>query len=187
MKKILGIVGSPRENGNTHILVKRLLEGARESGAETDIVMLGPLHIRECDGCHVCWKNKPCPKNDDMLNIYTLIAESDAVVFGTPVYWFGPTALMKAMIDRFVYFNSPENRNMVAGKDTAVVVPLEETDPETWAPVVHFFEKSLGYMGMRIAGTVIAPGVDRKGDVLAHPDILAEAFEMGKRLASKTG
>ncbi len=187
MKKILGIVGSPRDHGNTHILVSRLLEGARESGAGTDIVMLGPLRIRECDGCHVCWNGKPCTKKDDMADVYTRIAESDTVVFGTPVYWFGPTALMKMMIDRFVFFNSPDNRTMVAGKDAALVIPLEETDPATWAPVVQFFEQSLGYIGMRIAGTLIAPGVYHKGDVLARPDMLGEAFELGKKLASTTG
>lgn len=184
MRKILGIVGSPRENGNTHILLNRMLEGAREAGAETRIVLLGPLNIRECDGCHVCWMDKTCPKKDDMLEIFELIAESDTVVFGTPVYWYGPTALMKAVIDRFVYFNSPSNRKMVEGKNAAVIVPLEETEPETWTPVIEFFRKSLGYLDIKLIETLIAPGVDRKGDILKHPEKLDAAFKMGARLAS---
>lgn len=67
--KILGVVGSPRKNGNTHILVSRILEGAKVNGAFTDSLFLNNLTIRECDGCHVCWKGKPCTKNDDMNNV----------------------------------------------------------------------------------------------------------------------
>ena len=58
MPKILGIVGSPRKKGNTHILVSKMLEGAEAEGAETDILLLGKLEIRECTGCHACWKGK---------------------------------------------------------------------------------------------------------------------------------
>jgi len=52
MKKILGVVGSPGRNGNTHILVSGIIEGAKESGAETEIIFLNDLNIRECDGCY---------------------------------------------------------------------------------------------------------------------------------------
>jgi multimeric flavodoxin WrbA len=55
MARVLGIVGSPRENGNTHVLVSHILDGAREAGATTEIVLLGDLKIAECDGCHACW------------------------------------------------------------------------------------------------------------------------------------
>jgi len=50
IKKILGVVGSPRKNGNTHILVPRIIEGSKERGAETEIIFLNDLNIRECDG-----------------------------------------------------------------------------------------------------------------------------------------
>ena len=52
---MLGIVGSPRKNGNTHVLVSRILEGARDAGAEAETVLLGDLTVQECDGCHACW------------------------------------------------------------------------------------------------------------------------------------
>ncbi len=182
MKKILGIVGSPRCNGNTHLLVSRVMEGARESGAETETILLGDLHIRECDGCHACWRNHPCSKDDDMNALYSKIMESDHIVFGTPVYWYGPTALMKALVDRFVYFCCPGNRGGIAGKTASLAIPLEETDPETWTPVTEFFRKSLDYLGIPIIGTIIAPGVGEKGAVRNHPEFLREAHELGMRL-----
>lgn len=97
MKTILGVVGSPRRKGNTHILVSRILEGAKKEGAATEIIFLNDLTIRECDGCHVCWKGRKCSKKDDMNNIYPKIIQSDVIIFGTPVYWYGPTALMKGI------------------------------------------------------------------------------------------
>jgi multimeric flavodoxin WrbA len=109
--------------------------------------------------------------------------EADALVFGTPVYWYGPTALMKALIDRFVYFNCPENRVRIAGKPAALVIPLEETDPETWAPVTDFFARSFRYLDVNLAGTVIAPGVGARGEIAEHPEVLQEAYELGKTLA----
>ena len=51
-----------------------------------------------------------------MAEVLPRLAESDALIFGTPVYWYGPTALMKAFLDRFVYFNCPQNRPQMRGK-----------------------------------------------------------------------
>jgi len=183
MKKVIGVVGSPRKKGNTHILVSRILEGAEAEGVQTDIVLLGKLKIRECDGCHACWKDKPCAKRNDMNDLYPKIEESDAIVFGTPVYWYGPTALMKGFIDRFVYFNCPENRTKIKGKRAAIAVPYEEENPKTAKPVVTFFEKSLDYLEMNLIGKIIVPGVSDKGDVLQKEQVLAKAYELGQRLA----
>lgn len=54
-----------------------------------------------------------------MNGFYQKIIDSDILVFGTPVYWYAPTAIMKAFIDRFVYFNCPENREKIRGKNSS--------------------------------------------------------------------
>jgi multimeric flavodoxin WrbA len=183
MAKILAVVGSPRKGGNTDLLVSRIADGAASRNAQVDMVRLGELQIRECDGCHACWTGRPCSKQDDMLALYPKIAASETIVFGTPVYWYGPTALMKGFIDRFVYFNCEANRPMVRGKRAAVAVVLEETQEQTWRPVVEFFEKSLAYLEMKPAGTIIVPGVGRKGEILEQPQRLEEAYRLGAKLA----
>lgn len=183
--RVLGIVGSPRRKGNTHLLVERVLEGAREAGAVTDLVFLDELVIRECDGCHVCWKGKPCSKDDDMNGLHDRIAESDILVLGTPVYWYGPTALMKGFIDRFVYFNCPENRLLLAGKQAILAVPFEEEDPAAADLLVKFFEKSLDYLGIRLAGMVLAPGVTLPGEIRDRKEYLDRGYELGR--AAVTG
>ena len=183
MKKILGVIGSPRRNGNTHILVSRILEGAREHGAETKTIFLHDLDIRECDGCHTCWKGKPCSKKDDMNTVYPAVIESDAIIFGTPLYWYGPTALMKGFIDRFVYFNCPENRKKIKGKAAVIAVPFEEENPQAADLLVSFFEKSLAYLEMNLVARILAPGVGRKGEILQKEKYLSEGFTVGRSLA----
>lgn len=183
MNKILGVVGSPRKKGNTHILVSRILDGAEKKGATTRMLFLNDLNICECDGCHICWKGKRCSKKDDMQEVYPKIIQSDVIIFGTPVYWYGPTALMKCFIDRFVYFNCPQNREKIRGKSAVIAVPFEESNPQTASLLVKFFEKSLKYLEMKLIGKILVPGVSSKGDILRKEDRLEEAFNIGVNLA----
>jgi multimeric flavodoxin WrbA len=90
---------------------------------------------------------------------------------------------MKAFIDRFVYFNCPENRAKIKGKAAATIIPFEDDDLDTARPLVELFKKSFDYLEMRLVGSVVAGGVGEKGDILKKPDRLNEAYELGKRLA----
>lgn len=183
MKQILGIVGSPRINGNTHILVSKILEGAEKWGANGDIVFLNDLEIKECDGCHSCWKGNDCSKCDDMNNLYPKIIESDIIIFGTPVYWYGPSALIKAFLDRFVYFNCPENRSKIKDLLAVLVVPFEEEDYETAEILIRMFEKCFEYLELPSIGKIIVPGVTERGEVSKKKDIMQKCLELGKKLA----
>jgi multimeric flavodoxin WrbA len=208
---VLGVVGSPRTGGNTHLLVSAVLEGAAAvaaadyaaagasseagtaavqaaaigtavAGTRSGILLLGGMTIRECNGCHVCWRGEPCPMNDDMNGVYPRIEGGDILVFGTPVYWYGPSALMKAFIDRFVYFNCRENRKKISGKRAVIVVPFEEKDPETARPVVDFFERCFRYLEVDLAARVLAPGVTLRGEVSSRADLMEEARLAGRSL-----
>jgi multimeric flavodoxin WrbA len=183
MKKILAVVGSPRTNGNTHILVSKIAEGARAKDAEVDVLLLGDFTIKECDGCHVCWKMEECIKNDDMQTIFRKIIQSDVIIFGTPVYWYGPTALMKGFIDRFVYFNCPKNRAKIRGKSAVIAIPFEEENIETARPVIEFFQKCLDYLEVNLLGEILVPGVSARGEIRHKEKSLQEAYELGQSIA----
>jgi len=148
-------------------------------------VPLGDLTIAECDGCYRCWEAEGCSKNDDMQKLYKQIIESDGFIFGTPVYWYGPTALMKAFVDRLVYFNCEKNRRKIRGKKAVLAVPFEDEDEETARLVEGFFEKSLNYLEMVVFGKVLVPGVGKKGEVLKKKEKLNEAFDLGKALVTQ--
>jgi len=185
MPHILAIQGSPRKTGNTFHMLDAVLEGALKAGSSGEIVHLSGLTIGECNGCHTCWLGRECPCGDDMNSLYRKIAEADVLVFGTPVYWYGPTALMKTFIDRLVWFNCPENRSVIRGKTAAYVIPFEETGQETADPLVRMLEMSIAYLELRNGGGVIAPGMGAKDAVKGSPDILDKCRLLGIELAKK--
>ncbi len=187
MRKILGIVGSPRRNGNTDILVNMILDGARSTSAVTDMIHLDEMEINQCDGCHRCWSDGNCRWKDDMPIIYKKIAGCDVLVLGTPVYWFGPSAMMKSCLDRFVYFNSPKTRSLVKGKAVILVVPFEDTELGTADPLVAMFEKSLEYLEMNLFARLLVPGLTRRGEVKEKQVILEEAYGIGRDSVTHRG
>ena len=98
---VLGLVGSPRRGGNTHILVDEILRGAQDAGAEVEKSDLTQLEIAPCRACDVCRRTGKCVHEDDFPPLYERMKSSDIWVFGSPIYWWGPTAQFKAFLDRW--------------------------------------------------------------------------------------
>jgi multimeric flavodoxin WrbA len=106
MKKkilIIGINGSPRKAGTTARLLKNFLAKFKKSGAETKLINLKDYKINYCLGCYsnnpkTC--KFPCVQKDGMRKIYPLLLKADAIIFGTPIYWFNMSGLMKTFFDR---------------------------------------------------------------------------------------
>jgi multimeric flavodoxin WrbA len=98
--KVLGIYGSPRKKGNTDQLLDRVLEGAQSAGAETLKVYARDLEMSGCIGCGGCDKTGQCVVKDDMQSIYPLFDEARVIILASPVYFYGVTAQVKAIIDR---------------------------------------------------------------------------------------
>ena len=100
---VLAINGSPRlRNSATYHILDHLLSGMREAGASTDLVHLREHTIQPCTGCFSCWVKTPgkCILKDDMAPLLDKMAWADLIVYGTPLYHFNMTGLMKNFIDR---------------------------------------------------------------------------------------
>jgi len=102
--KVLGIVCSPRKGGNTEILIEEALAGAREAGAQTEIVLVSGKNIAPCDACSSCRKTGECHIKDDMQPIYQQLEMADGIIFGTPVYLCNVSAQAKIIMDRTFLF-----------------------------------------------------------------------------------
>lgn len=103
--KVLGINGSPRKNANTQTLVEAVLNGAAEKGAETRLVNLRELKINGCLGCEGCKKQLgKCVQKDDLTPLMQEMTSYDAIVMGSPVYWYQVTAQFKMLVDRLYSF-----------------------------------------------------------------------------------
>jgi len=98
--KVVGIVCSPRLGGNTEILVTEALAGAKEAGAEIQMLTLAKKTIAPCDACRSCAKTGDCHIKDDMQEIYRKFQEADGIIVGTPVYFANVSAQAKLVIDR---------------------------------------------------------------------------------------
>lgn len=106
--KVIGINASPRKKGNTQTLVEAVLDGAAGKGAEIRMVHLRDLDIHGCMGCEGCKKQLgKCVQKDDLSPLLQEMAAYDAIVLGTPVYWYHVTAQFKIFIDRlYSFFNT---------------------------------------------------------------------------------
>ena len=98
--KILGLVCSPRKQGNTDILINHALTAAKEAGAETEMLHVANMSIAPCDACGACASEGICHIKDDMQIVYEKLDQADGVIFGTPVYYLNVSAQAKAIIDR---------------------------------------------------------------------------------------
>jgi multimeric flavodoxin WrbA len=189
--KLLGIVCSPRTNGNTEVLVKEALDTARNLGAETEMIKVSDLNITPCDGCESCDITGECKIEDDMQDIYTKLLHSDGIIFGSPVYFWGVTAQAKAIIDRtFVFRRDRRLRNKVAG---AVVVARDSGASATFGALSDFFNlhrmipaRSIGprtveELAQEWGGGVIAY-TDKPGEVKKDEQAIAKAQSLGKAI-----
>ena len=99
--KIIGIVGSPRVNGNTQKLVEIVLASSAEYGAKTKIFNLNEMDIKGCQSCYHCkTTGEDCAIKDDMPQLFEEIKQSDAVIIGSPIYFGQMSAQLKLFVDR---------------------------------------------------------------------------------------
>ena len=98
---VLGLQGSPRKGGNTSFLLSAFMNEAEKSGAQTHVIEVDEKNIVPCKEYAVCKKEGFCPIDDDMKReIYPLLRRADVIVMATPIFFYGATAQLKALIDR---------------------------------------------------------------------------------------
>lgn len=104
--KVVGFNGSPRKNGNTSILIKRVFSRLEAAGIETELVQLGGNPVRGCTACLQCIekKNKRCSIDSDIINeCIGKMIDADGIIIGSPTYFASLTTETKALIDRGGY------------------------------------------------------------------------------------
>ncbi|MCB2343069.1 flavodoxin family protein [Clostridium estertheticum] len=106
--KVIAINGSPRKDKNTATLLNRALEGAASQGAETELIQLYDQNYKGCISCFAC-KLKDgksygkCAVKDDLTPILEKLADADAIILGSPIYFGAVTGEMRSFIERFMF------------------------------------------------------------------------------------
>lgn len=175
--KILVITGSPRKNGNSNTLAEHFIRGAQESGHEIARFDAAFKEVHPCTGCNHCGMNGACIFKDDFEFVRKHILEAGMVVFATPMYYFGISAQLKAVIDRFYAING----SIHVPKKAALLLTYADNDKREEKVITDHYEVLLDYLGWKDAGRVIAPGVWPIGAV-NHTQFPEMAYQLGKRV-----
>ncbi|MBD3191255.1 MAG: hypothetical protein GF308_11455 [Candidatus Heimdallarchaeota archaeon] len=174
--RILGIVGSPRRKGNTELLVNEVLKGAEKVGAISEKVILNELDIAFCQACNACTNNRKCIQNDDMEIVVNKMRKNDVWVFGTPIYWWGPSAQFKTFIDRWYGVES----SLFFNKKIILTISLGASSAHYARHTLGMFEDIIPYRNAELFETILALGMGSKGAVKNKPEILTKARNAGE-------
>lgn len=140
--KAIAICGSPRQDGNTELLLRRCLEKIGADGIETEYIGLRGKTIHGCTACAKCGQTKDgtCAiKNDDFHAVFEAMQSADIIVVGSPVYFGSATPEMMALLDRAGYV-SRNNGNMFSRKlGGPVVVARRAGHNFTFAQLLYWF------------------------------------------------
>jgi multimeric flavodoxin WrbA len=181
MNKIIGIIGSPRVDGNTEYLVKAALsEAKKENEFETEIIRLAGKKINPCTACLACKNERRCIIEDDFDPIFEKMVAADGIVIGSPVYFSSATPETKSLIDRAGYVSQFSGRlfeNKVGGP---VVVARRAGQNFTFAQLLFFFL----HQGMIVPGSTywnVAFGRE-KDEVKEDEEGIKTARNFGKKM-----
>ena len=175
---ILILSGSPRKGGNTDLLVEAFVKGASQKN-HVEVVSVHDYKVYPCMGCNACFKSNgnTCVQRDDMPLIYEKMAHADMLVIASPVYFYGLSAQLKAVIDRC---HNPI-RDSFRIKKIALLLVGAATLPELFDSILAQYRLCLNFFKLEDAGRVLVRGVKDKGDI-QNTDALNEAFLLGTRI-----
>ena len=182
-ESVLIVNGATRINGNTDILVEKIIEGANKSYLNPPLVELRNKHILNCIGCYKCLRESECNFQDDMTEIRNQINAAELMILASPLYWCGVTGLMKTFLDRLFFYYHPENKALIAGKKAIIVTPMNQKNVDFESEVlVEFYNRLFGCLGVKIINMLFFSNIMEKGSVLKKLEYLEQAYAIGTNL-----
>ena len=153
--KIIVLQGSPNKDGSTNILVEEFRRGAEEAGRSVARFDLTDLDISPCTGCVACGYEGPCVQHDDNQKIRSAVLGADMIIFATPLYYYGMSAQLKIVIDRFCAYNSSITRKHMK---SALLAVAWNSDDWTFDALVSHYQTLVRYLDLKDQGMVLGRG-----------------------------
>ena len=176
--KIAVLKGSPNINGSSNMLAENFIEGALESGHEIIEIDAAHADIFPCIGCVHCGYEGECVLNDDMDDFRQQILSSDMLVFVTPLYYYGMSAQLKTLIDRFCSRNfSIQQRNF----KSALLTVAYNSDDWTFDALEAHYDTLVRYLNLNDCGRVLGYGCGTPS-MTKSSKYPRDAYELGKSL-----
>ena len=211
--KIIAVNGSPRKKWNTATLLGKAMEGAASGGAEVELVHLYDLDYKGCISCFACkTKEGPsygkCAVKDGLTPLLEKIANADALILGSPIYYGTVTGEMRSFMERLFFpygtYTDPPGTLFPRKLPTGFIYTLGATEELARERGFHhhislnemvmetIFGKSESLMSYdtyqfedysKVYAPRFDPGKKAKVREEVFPLDCEKAFEMGKRLA----
>ncbi len=176
--KIVILKGSPNKHGSSNMLADNFIKGAKEAGHTITEIDAAHSDISPCIGCVHCGYEGECALSDDMDEIREEILKSDMMVFVTPLYYYGMSAQLKILIDRFCSRNfSIQQKNF----KSALLTVAYNSDDWTFDALEAHYDTLIRYLNLNDCGRVLGYGCGTPSmtEFSKYPD---EAYRLGKEL-----
>ncbi len=186
--RVIAFLGSPRIEGNTELLLKETIRAVEEEGHSVTLFRPSEMDISPCLNCGGCDETGQCIVEDDMTDVYQAIREGDRFVIASPIFFFGLSAQIKALIDRCQSFwcekyllkrpiePGPYGRKglllMVGGMKRQVGFDCGGATAKAFFRTISVPEHE----------TLYYKEIDARGAIREHPTALTDAYKAGKKL-----
>lgn len=175
---IVVLEGSPNTKGSSNLLAAHFIEGAKAAGHSVEVYDLPKMSIHPCTGCIHCGYEGPCAIDDDVRQVRAAILRGDMIVFVTPLYYYGMSAQLKTMIDRFCAFNGSIQRKRLQ----SVLISAAWNDDEwTFDALEAHYDTLVRYLNLQDRGRILGRGCGSVPMTAASPYGTA-AYRLGKSL-----
>ena len=176
--KIVILEGSPNKRGSSNMLAERFAKGAKEAGNEVGIIDAAHCHINPCKGCIACGYDGPCVQKDDMEWIKKEILSADMLVFVTPLYYYGMSAQLKILIDRFCAFSGSIQRKHMK---SALLAAAWNNDGWTFDALEEHYKTLVRYLNLQDMGIISGRGCGTPF-MTQQSEFPEKAYELGRKL-----
>jgi multimeric flavodoxin WrbA len=177
--KIVGVISSPHEEGNSATLLREALGAAEAAGAETEELFLPGYRIEFCRACGACLQEGSCPISDDFEQVKAALREADGIILSTPTYGAAPSARMKNLLDRLgqlAFLTS-----FFGGKYLAGIATAGSFGHRSTAAQLTSIARGSVFRRARVSGSL---GVVLRGRrVQELPNALTRAKRLGSKIA----
>ncbi len=181
--KIVGVLGSPRRTSNSTALAKKVIDTAKEMGAEAEVFVLNELIFKGCQACRGCkGENDHCILNDDLPEVLDKIREADALVMASPVYFGDVSGQLKRFIDRtYSFFDDGFITRLAPGKKFIFILVQGNPSEEVFADIIPRYETFFRMYGFDTK-SLRATGYQDAGLVAENEELMKRAEELGREL-----
>ena len=189
--KVLGISTSPRDKGNTDLLLREALAGAESTGAQVEYLRLCDMKIGPCVECNCCYTTGKCRIEDDYQIVLEKMINADRLIFATPIFFMTVCSQAKMLIDRGqclwagkYVLKKPLFETLQRDRRAMVIAVGGSKSKKQFESIRLTMKSFFDSLQMHYSANLFVNKIDALGDIEKHPSALNEAYRLGSVLAA---